>query len=42
MNWLTLVTFLPLAGVSHMTPQVTVKENLLRMEAQYLREHLSR
>ena len=34
--------FLPLAGVSHMTPQVTVKENLLRMEAQYLREHLSR
>ena len=34
--------FLPLAGVSHMTPQVTVKGNLLRMEAQYLREHLSR
>ena len=34
--------FLPLAGVSHMTPQVTVKENLLRMEAKYLQEHLSR
>ena len=34
--------FLPLAGVSHMTPQVTVKENLLRMEAAYLAEHLSR
>lgn len=33
--------FIPLAGVSHMTPQVTVKENLLRMEAQYLRQHLS-
>ena len=34
--------FLPLAGVSHMTPQVTVKENLLRMEAAYIRQHLSR
>ena len=34
--------FIPLAGVSHMTPQVTVKENLLRMEAEYLRQHLSR
>lgn len=33
--------FLPLAGVSHMTPQVTVKENLLRMEAEYFRQHLS-
>lgn len=32
--------FLPLAGVSHMTPQVTVKENLLRLEADYFRRHL--
>lgn len=32
--------FLPLAGVSHMTPQVTITENLMRIEANYFREHL--
>ena len=32
--------FLPLAGVSHMTPQVAITENLMRVEANYFREHL--
>lgn len=32
--------FLPLAGVSHMTPQVAITENLMRIEADYFREHL--
>lgn len=32
--------FLPLAGVSHMTPQVAITENLMRIEANYFREHL--
>ncbi len=32
--------FLPLAGVSHMTPQETVTENLMRMEAAYFQQHL--
>lgn len=32
--------FLPLAGVSHMTPQVTITENLMRIQAQYFRQHL--
>ena len=34
--------FLPLAGVSHMTPQVAIKENLLKLEADYFRRHLGR
>ena len=32
--------FLPLSGVTHMTPQVSVAENLLRIEADFLREAL--
>jgi len=32
--------FLPLSGVTHMTPQVSVAENLLRLEADFLREAL--
>ena len=32
--------FLPLAGVTHMTPQVDVAENLLRLEAQFFARHL--
>ena len=32
--------FLPLAGVSHMTPQETVTENLMRVQAAYFRRHL--
>ena len=32
--------FLPLAGVSHMTPQVTITENLMRIEANYFKQHL--
>lgn len=32
--------FLPLAGVSHMTPQLTITENLMRIQANYFREHL--
>ncbi len=32
--------FLPLAGVSHMTPQEAVTENLMRVEAEYFARHL--
>ncbi len=32
--------FLPLSGVTHMTPQVVVAENLLRLELGFLREAL--
>ncbi len=32
--------FLPLAGVSHMTPQATVTENLMRLQAEYFQRHL--
>jgi dipeptidyl-peptidase-4 len=31
---------LPLAGVTHMTPQEVVTENLLRLEAEFLTTHL--
>ena len=31
---------LPLAGVSHMTPQEVVAENLLRLQLEFIREHL--
>lgn len=34
-------TVLPLSGVTHMTPQEIVTENLLRLELQFLREHLT-
>jgi len=34
--------FLPLSGVTHMTPQVSVAENLLRLEADFLRDALAR
>jgi len=33
--------FLPLSGVTHMTPQLSVAENLLRMEVAFLRDALS-
>lgn len=33
-------TVLPLSGVTHMTPQEIVTENLLRIQVDYLREHL--
>jgi dipeptidyl-peptidase-4 len=33
---------LPLSGVTHMTPQEVVTENLLRLEAGFLAEHLQR
>ena len=33
-------TVLPLSGVTHMTPQEIVTENLLRLELQFLQEHL--
>jgi dipeptidyl-peptidase 4 len=33
-------TFLPLSGVTHMTPQEIVSENLLKLQIQFLREHL--
>lgn len=33
-------TVLPLSGVTHMTPQEIVTENLLRIQVQYLKEHL--
>jgi dipeptidyl-peptidase-4 len=32
---------LPLSGVTHMTPQEIVAENLLRLEVDFLREHLA-
>ena len=32
---------LPLAGVTHMTPQETVSENLLRIEAEFFATHLA-
>lgn len=32
---------LPLSGVTHMTPQVAVAENLLRLQLTFLKEHLS-
>ena len=32
---------LPLAGVSHMTPQEVVAENLLHLQLEFMREHLS-
>ncbi len=34
-------TLLPLSGVTHMTPQEVVAENLLRLEVDFLRTHLS-
>jgi dipeptidyl-peptidase-4 len=34
--------FLPLSGVTHMTPQLSVAENLLRMEVAFLRDALSK
>lgn len=34
-------TVLPLSGVTHMTPQEIVTENLLRLELQFLQEHLT-
>jgi dipeptidyl-peptidase 4 len=33
-------TFLPLSGVTHMTPQEIVSENLLKLQIEFLREHL--
>jgi len=33
-------TVLPLAGVTHMTPQVVVTENLLRLQLAFLRDAL--
>jgi dipeptidyl-peptidase-4 len=33
--------FLPLSGVTHMTPQLSVAENLLRLEVAFLRDSLS-
>jgi dipeptidyl-peptidase 4 len=35
-------TFLPLAGVTHMTPQEVVAEHLLTRQVAFLREHLGR
>lgn len=35
-------TLLPLSGVTHMTPQEIVAENLLRLEVDFLRTHLLR
>jgi dipeptidyl-peptidase-4 len=32
--------FLPLSGVTHMTPQLSVAENLMRIEADFLRDAL--
>ena len=34
-------TVLPLSGVTHMTPQETVAENLKLLQVQFLREHLA-
>lgn len=34
--------FLPLPGVSHMTPQVAVRESLLRLELEFFRRELAR
>ena len=34
-------TFLPLSGVTHMTPQVEVAENLMLLQLDFLRTHLS-
>jgi dipeptidyl-peptidase 4 len=34
--------FLPLSGVTHMTPQEVVAENLLRLQVAFLREALGR
>ena len=31
---------LPLSGVTHMTPQEVVAENLLKLEVEFLRTHL--
>ncbi|MDQ1308146.1 MAG: dipeptidyl-peptidase 4, partial [Actinomycetota bacterium] len=31
---------LPLSGVTHMTPQEIVAENLLRLEVQFFQDHL--
>ena len=31
---------LPLSGVTHMTPQEVVAENLLLLQVQFLRDHL--
>lgn len=33
-------TFVPLANVTHMTPQEEIAENLLRLEVQFFQEHL--
>ena len=33
-------TVLPLSGVTHMTPQETVAENLKLLQVKFLREHL--
>jgi dipeptidyl-peptidase-4 len=34
-------TFLPLSGVTHMTPQVEVAENLMLLQLDFLRTHLA-
>ena len=34
-------TFVPLSGVTHMTPQVEVAENLMMLQLDFLRTHLS-
>jgi dipeptidyl-peptidase 4 len=34
-------SFLPLSGVTHMTPQTVVAENLMRLELDFLRDHLA-
>jgi dipeptidyl-peptidase-4 len=33
-------TLLPLTGVTHMTPQVAVAENLLLLQVDFLNQHL--
>jgi dipeptidyl-peptidase-4 len=33
-------TVLPLTGVTHMTPQETVAENLLLLQVEFLKRHL--
>ena len=32
---------LPLSGVTHMTPQETVAENLLKLQVEFLNRHLA-
>ena len=35
-------TFVPLSGVTHMTPQVDVAENLMLLQLDFFRTHLHR